>query len=373
MSIAYNTVTVEIDLSRIVNNYKLLNAASGRVIPVIKADAYGHGLTQVAQALNAEGADTFAVGTVEEAVSLRAAGHAHRVISLLGPVDDADYQALWSAGIVPFLHSFEQLEALAAHQKGQDEVLPVALKFDTGMSRLGFTLEDVPALADRLAGMGNVRLEMVSSHLATADEPLSLDYVRPQGRTFAAIRQALNDRGLAHTANIANSAAILAHPELHLDAQRAGIALYGCNPFIGTALESAGAGLAPGMSVRTRVLSVHPLAQGRSISYGRTFTAPRDMRVAIIAAGYADAYSRGLSGKAEMCLHGRRAPILGRVCMQMCAVDVTAIPEAKAGDQVWLLGGEGPGRVSPEDLAGWWGTITYEVFCMLGLNRREYV
>ena len=372
MSILYNKVTAVIELANIIHNYRLLQAASGAVVPVVKADAYGHGLAQVAHALSNEGADTFAVGTVEEAVALRATGQAHRVIALLGPVEDSEYRALWDAGVIGFLHSFTQLDKLDEHQEARSEVLPVALKFDTGMRRLGFTLADVPAVAARLKAMRNVRLEMISSHLATADEPQSLDYLLAQAEEFAAIRRALRDQGLTPTANIANSAAILGHPELHLDNQRAGIALYGANPFYGTSKEELGRELRPAMSVKTKVLSVHPLKAGQSISYGCTYTASQDMTVAIVAAGYADAYSRGLSSTAEMCLRGKRAKVLGRVCMQMCAVDVSEIPGAAPGDDIWLLGGEGQGRVTPEDLAGWWGTITYEVFCMLGLNKREY-
>jgi alanine racemase len=373
MTIPYNKVTAVIELANIVHNYHVLQKASGAVIPVIKADAYGHGLSQVAQALNAEGADTFAVGTVEEAVALRASGQAHRVIALLGPVEDHEYRALWSAGVVAFFHSFDQLDRLAAFQKEQDEVLPIALKFDTGMRRLGFTLVDVPAVAARIKAMRNVRLEYVSSHLATADEPEALAYVNEQAEEFAAIRRQLVAHGLPHKANIANSAGILGHPDLHLDNQRAGIALYGCSPFHGTSRDDLGRDLKPAMSVKTKILSVHPLKAGQTISYGCTFKAQQDMQVAIVAAGYADAYSRGLTGKAQMCLKDRRVPVLGRVCMQMCAVDVTGVGGVRAGDEIWLLGGEGEGRVTPEDLAGWWGTITYEVFCLLGLNKREYV
>lgn len=373
MSIPYNKVTAVIELANIVHNFHLLNAVSGGVVPVIKADAYGHGLTQVAQVLSAEGAETFAVGTVEEAVALRASGHARRVIALLGPVDRSECKALWSSGVIAFLHCFEQLDMLAEVEADMDEAVSVALKFDTGMRRLGFTLADVPAVAARLKAMRNVRVEFVSSHLATADEPAAQACVDAQAADFAAIRQALAAEGLTPAANIANSAAILGHPALYLDNQRAGIALYGCNPFHGTPREQAGQGLKPAMSVKTKILSVHPLKKGQSISYGCTYVADRDMAVAIVAAGYADAYSRGLSGKAWMCLKGRRVPLLGRVCMQMCAVDVSAVEGVRPGDDIWLLGGEGEGRVTPEDLAGWWGTITYEVFCLLGLNKREYV
>ena len=373
MSIPFNTVTAVIEPANIVHNYRLLNKIAGAVIPVVKADAYGHGLMQVAKALALAGAETFAVGTVAEAVALRASGHAKRIISLLGPVWDHEYDQLFEADIIPFVHNFTLLKRLEHIHADKEKVLSIALKFDTGMRRLGFTLADVPQLAQTLRALKNVRLWMIASHLATADEPQSLEYVREQEAMFAAIRKAFADEGLKPKACLANSAAILAHPDLHLDYQRGGIALYGCNPFHGTPLENAGQGLKPAMSVKTAVLSVHPLKAGQSISYGRTYTAQKDMTVAIAAVGYADAYSRGLSGKAQMCLRGRRARVLGRVCMQMTAVDVTDIPDAAPGDDIWLLGGEGEAAITPEELAGWWGTITYEVFCLLGLNKREYI
>jgi alanine racemase len=373
MAIAYNKVAAVIELANIVHNYKMLNAAGGNAVPVIKADAYGHGLHQTARALSAEGVHTFAVGTVEEAAALRASGLARNVISLLGPVEEGDYGALWDARIIPFIHCFQQLDALAERQKGQDGPLEVALKFDTGMRRLGFAPGDAPLVAERIAAMENVRLAYVSSHLATADEPEAEAYVAAQAREFEAVRREFSNRGMAHKANIANSAAILAHPALHLDMQRAGIAMYGANPFHGTGRAELGRGLRPAMSVKTKILSVHPLKAGQSVSYGRVYTADKDMTVAVVAAGYADAYSRGLTGKAQVCVNGRRARVLGRVCMQMTAVDVTDIAGVAPGGDAWLLGGEGRGRITPEELAGWWGSITYEVFCLLGLNKREYV
>ena len=393
MSIPHNLVTAVIRPADIVHNYHVLNALSGAVIPVVKADAYGHGLFQVTNALADEGVTTFAVGTVSEARALREGGRAKKIIALLGPATDNDYELLWAADVIPFIHTFDQLDrlervradALAARaagspegshggvRAGEREMLSIALKFDTGMRRLGFSPQDVPLLAGKLRQMKRVRLWMIASHLATADEPRSVEYVREQEAEFAAIRKAFAQEGFAPKACLANSAAILAYPGVHLDYQRGGIALYGCDPFYGTTMRDAGLGLKPAMSVKTTLLSVHPLKAGQSISYGRTYTAPKDMTVAIAAVGYADAYSRSLSGKARMCLRGRRAPVLGRVCMQMTAVDVTDIPGSAPGDDIWLLGGDGPGAVTPEELAGWWGTITYEVFCLLGLNKREYV
>jgi alanine racemase len=242
------------------------------------------------------------------------------------------------------------------------------------MGRLGFGVDDLPRLLDRLSEAPLVRPVMVSSHLATADQPESVDYLMGQAERFAFILSSLTKVGYTLEANLANSAGILGHPSVHHQSQRAGIALYGANPFVGSAWEHLGRGLTPAMTVRTRIVSVHSLPQGCSISYGCTYTADRDMRVAIVAVGYADAYSRALTGRsAQMLVAGRRAPVVGRVCMQLTACDVTDIPDARPGEWATLLGGDGPLAISPEELASWWGTISYEVFCLLGLNRRVYI
>lgn len=378
MSILYNKLEVRIRLAAIRANYRLLRGHGTRVIGVIKADAYGHGLREVAQALHQEGCDTFAIGSVEEGAALRqylkGAGISARIISLLGPVDPEDYPLLWQYEILPFIGSFRQLEAVAGQAARLGKLLPVALKFDTGMARLGFVQEDIPHLLERLREAPLVRPVMASSHLATGDDPEAVAYVMGQAQRFETMLTALDQAGYALEANLANSAGILAHQQLHHQSQRAGIALYGANPFAGTAWEHLGRGLVPAMEVRTKIVAVHALQKGQSISYGCTYTAERDMRVAIVAAGYADAYSRGLTGRgAQMLIGGRRVPQIGRVCMQLCAADVTDAPDARPGDWAVLLGGAGPLAITPEELASWWGSITYEVFCLLGMNRRVYV
>lgn len=378
MSILYNKFEVRVRLAAIRANYRLLCGHGGRVIGVIKADAYGHGLNEVARALAQEGCDTFAIGSVEEGAALRqylrGAGINARILSLLGPVDSEDYPLLWEHEIIPFVGSFRQLETLAGQAARVGKALPVSLKFDTGMARLGFTFPDLPRLVERLREAPLVRPVMASSHLATADDPDAVNYVMAQAGRFEEIIASLTQAGFPVEANLANSAGILAHQKLHHQSQRGGIALYGANPFAGTAWEHLGKGLSPAMEVRTKIVSVHPLKKGQCISYGCTYTAERDMTVAIVAAGYADAYSRGLTGKgAQMLIAGHRVPQIGRVCMQLCACDVSDVPDVRPGDWAVLLGGTGPLAISAEELASWWGTISYEVFCLLGMNRRVYV
>lgn len=377
MTILYNKLRVRVDLDAIRDNYRLLNAKCGNAFAVVKADAYGHGLIRVAEALAEAGARTFAVGTVEEGAFLRKSGCTGRIVSLLGPLDAEDYAALGPQRVIPFVGNWDQLAKVAEASEKAEQPLEISLKFDTGMARLGFRLPDVPRLLSTLAEAPRVRPIMASSHLATADEPGNWDFVKEQADIFQAALDALRAGGVEVEGNIANTAAILAHSALHHHGQRAGIGIYGCNPLAGTSHEALGAGLRPAMEATAPVLEVHSLSKGRSVSYGRTWRAERDSVVAIVGAGYADAYSRGLSNHGGMCLHGARVPIAGRVCMQLTAVDVTDLTasgrEVRVGDRAFLLGGEGPGRISPEELASWCGTITYEVFCLLGLNRREYV
>ena len=370
MTIAYNKIAVRVRLGALRRNFEILRRMAPAAMPVIKSDAYGHGLLPVARTLEAAGTDAFAAGTVGECAQLRDGGIPGRIVALLGATDAADAECCVARSIVPAVYSADQLELLAGRAAPGQQV-DIALKFDTGMARLGFTEADLPALLDRLHARPMLRPVLVMSHLAVSDDPSRSDFTRQQGEAFGRILAGVRAEWPAVHGSLANSAALLAHPELHFDVQRPGIALYGANPLRGTAQEHLGDGLQPAMDVAAPILQVHPLPAGRSISYGRTFTAPRDMTVAIVATGYADAYSRGLSGKGAMTVHGRRVPILGRVCMQMTAVDVTDVPGVAAGEDAYLLGGPGE-ALTPDELADLWGTISYEVLCLLGMNPRTH-
>lgn len=373
MSIWYNHVRARIRLQALVDNFNLIRTRAANPAPVIKSDAYGHGLREAAEVLFAAGARTMAAGTVGEAAVLKDTVPEAEVISLLGPIAAADYGCVCERDIIAFVGSTEQLLLLEEAGKRAGTTVRVALKFDTGMARLGFGAEEASGVADTLDGLEYVRAGLVCSHLATADDPGQVEYVREQGERFVHIMHSLHARGLDVRASLANSGAIFGHPALHHDLQRPGIALYGGNPFHGTAWEAQGQGLRQAMDVSTRLVQVRTIPAGQSVSYGRTFTASAEMRIGVVAAGYADNYSRGLSSKAQMLINGKRVPVLGRVCMQLTAVDLSSAPEAMVGDEVFLLGGEGPCAISADELAAWWGTITYEVFCLLGQNPREYI
>jgi alanine racemase len=373
MSIDYNLCETRIRLSRVIENLEKIRAGRN-AWPVVKADAYGHGLKEVSELFGSRGYGTLCVGTVGEAAQLRAYGCPGRIVSLLGPVEARDFDLAAEHDVLSFVYEASQIKALSTKGLKTGKRLPVCVKIDSGMSRLGFLPSNLRELLDALALAPGVKVVAAASHLSSADDPAEREFTLAQAASFKETLDELAAAGHGPLeATLANSAASLAYPDMALDAVRPGIGIYGANPFHGTELEHLGEGLSPAMEVLTRVASVKDLPEGASISYGRTFVAPRDMRVAVVAAGYADAFSRSLTGKGEILIRARRAPILGRVCMQLSVVDVTHIPEAKPGDEAWLLGGPGPDAITPEELAGWWGTIPYEVFCMLGLNKKSYL
>ena len=381
--------TVVVHLDRLQRNWALLAAgAPGQsgssawpaLMPVVKADAYGHGLLPVVRSLFARGARAFALGSVKEAVHLARAFPAlrrdgARLVSLLGVQAWQDVRLALGHGVVPLVHRAEQIDLLASHIPAGDKV-PIAVKVDTGMSRLGFRQEDIPALLERLCAAGTLLPTLLVSHLSSADEPQAESATRAQVTKFASMFEAFKALWPEISPSLANSAGCLLGDSLLSclpgNVARPGFALYGGNPFAGTSMEAAGKGFTPVMEAHAPILELRHISAGTQVSYGGTFTAPRPMRIAVLGAGYSDGLSRMLSGRGAVCIRGQRAPVLGRVCMQMVMVDVSDIPRAAIGDSAYILGGEGAGAVTPERLAAAWGTIPYEVFCLFGKNKRKY-
>lgn len=344
------------------------------LMPVVKADAYGHGAIPAARALVRAGATALCSGSVEEAVALReglgAEGRKTRIVSLLGLISTGDARLAERHDVIPVLHCFEQLEFL------EGRALRVAVKCDSGMTRLGFSEEELPELAARLRAVPAVRPVLLLSHLASADMVDDGGVMSAQTTAFARMSKGFRELWPDMALSLGNSAGTFRYGEIcrsigpHVC--RPGLALYGGNPFFGTSLEARGVGMLPAMEVHAPILTVRDAPVGRGIGYAHSCVIETPTRVAVVAAGYADGFSRGLSGKGEMCVNGRRAPILGRVSMQMTAVDVTAIPGTKPGDRAWLMGGPAPNAVTVEELAAAWGTIPYEVLCLMGGNVRHY-
>lgn len=342
------------------------------LMPVIKSDAYGHGLVPVARVLAEEGVTHMAVGFAAEGLRLRQEGIGAALIALMGATSAEELQQAATRRITLAVHSFASLQRVAACAT-PDTPLPIAIKCDTGMSRLGFIPEDLPALLEQLRATPALEPVLAFSHLSCADMPEVVDYSTRQMDRFAAMTASLSEAFPTLRRSLANSAAALALSQARHDLIRPGLALYGCNPFRKTVLETCGKRLEPAMSVSATVLHVREIAPGTSVSYGRLFTAVRPTRLAVISAGYADGYARALTNRAEVCIHGQRVPLRGRICMGMCMADITdlATPVCE-GDQAWLMGGPGDTPVTADELADLLGTIPYEVLCQLGKNPRSY-
>ncbi|MDR2055359.1 MAG: alanine racemase [Desulfovibrio sp.] len=363
-----------IDLAALQRNFVRLGEPAS-LMPVIKNDAYGHGLLPVARALAAAGARRFAVGTPGEGAALRQAGIKQEIVPLLGGMTLEDWRSAAAHSLLPLLADGEDLKKAPACS-WHDRVLRVGIKFETGMNRLGFRRQDIPDLAEYLRARPCLEPVLALSHLACADMPEENAYSQSQIRAFTAVCESLRAVWPSVERSLANSAGLLGLPESRFDVSRPGIALYGGNPFAGGRWERLGAGLEWGMSVSAPVIGVRRLRTGQSVSYGRAFTAPADMTLAVIAAGYATGVARALSGRMEVLVHGRRVPQVGRVCMGMLMADVTGLPQTRPADTAWLLGGPAEPGVSPvtaQETADRLGTIPYEILCRMGaMNTRVY-
>ncbi len=321
------------------------------MLAVIKANAYGHGLVTVAEALSE--ADAFAVARVEEAVALRDAGCASRIVLLEGVRDAGELEAAARHTLEPFVHQDWQLALLEAWRGPQ--IFRVWLKIDSGMHRLGFAPADVPAAAARLAACRYVAQPFaLATHLADADRP-----ERPESRSqieeFAAATA-----DLAGERSIANSAGLIAWPAARADWVRPGIMLYGISPFA----DKSGAelGLLPVMTFETRIIALRNVAAGDRVGYGGAWTASRASRIAVAAVGYGDGYPRAAGNGTPVSVSGTAAVVAGRPSMEMLTIDVTGIPGIAVGDRVELWGREVP----VERVAAAAGTIAYELTCRVG-------
>lgn len=323
-------------------------APHSRVMAVIKADAYGHGLLRAAEGL--AGAEGFALLELDAAVRLREAGYRQTILLLEGFFDVDELGWIEQYHLSTVVHHPEQLAMLgAARRHGK---LDVFLKLNTGMNRLGFTLEEFPAALERLKSNPAVRQITLMTHFACADEPDRNDSIAAQLQRF---NQAAGGRYMPRS--LANSAAVLRFPETHADWVRPGIMLYGSSPLTHTTAEQLG--LQPAMTVSSKIISVQTLSPSDGVGYGHTFRADRSMRVGIVAGGYADGYPRHAPTGTPVLVQGRRTRVVGRISMDMLHVDLSEIEDAGVGSLVTLWG-----RGMPVDeVAQAAGTLGYELLC----------
>lgn len=354
-----------IDAEAIRRNMEILRGATpkdARIMAVVKADGYGHGAETVSRAALRGGADMLAVASVEEGTELRSAGIDADIL-VLGAVTAADVTEGVRSGLIQTVCSEEMVKLCAGAAREAGREARVHLKVDTGMGRIGVrTEEERDAVLRALKEYPAVKLCGAFTHFSDADgDEDGMAYTEEQFHRFLALTK---DLGVMR--HCANSAAIHRRPDMALDMVRAGISLYGYPP-VKTSLP-----LTPCMRWTAKISYIKELEEGACISYGRTYRTERRMRVATITCGYGDGYHRAASGRAEVLIRGKRARILGRICMDQMMADVTDIPEARPEDGVVLMGTDGEEAITAEDIAAWSGTISYEVLLSAG-SRVERV
>lgn len=361
----------DISLDDLEYNYHSIRSrlpSGTRFLGVMKADAYGHGAVPVSRALADLGAEYLAVSNLEEAVQLRR-GEIRLPILILGYTPPEYAENMIYLDITQEVHSLDYAKELDASLAGTNYILNVHLKLDTGMTRIGFFAYDNERTLDELkqvAALPHLRIEGVFMHFCVADSTAEEDvtFTRLQFRRFTDMLSAMEGVGIRpEIRHCCNSGATILYPEYALDMVRPGIITYGNAP--SAELEGA-ISLRPMMSLHSMIAQVRTVPAGTDISYGRLYRTKEATRVAVLPIGYADGLSRLLTGKASFYLHGAMVPVIGRICMDMCMLDVSAVPDAKPGDIVTIFGYDEDGTLVPcERLASAQGTINYELLCQI--------
>ncbi len=367
---------VEIDCAALRHNFKVLKKNAVEILPVIKADAYGHGMIAVAEVLDGLGTKIFGVSDVVEGMELRRHGFKNDILLLESPLP-AFVADIVTCGLTPSVCTLELASSLNKEAGDRGQKVKVHIKVDTGMGRLGVWHLEAVEFIRLVDSFPNLIVDGIFTHFPLADSDPK--YTQQQLHHFANL---LNDLGdlkqqirYFHAANsmglsAGSVAGLSAYQNSLLNMARPGLMLYGLYPCEDLRKKIK---LKPVMSVKTRVLYVKILKKGRGVSYGHTYVAKKDRKVATLAIGYSDGYFRCLSNKSSVLIHGQRCPVLGNVTMDQIIVDVTAVKKVKAGDIAVILGRNKKKEISAEELGAFAGTINYEIVCNLG-NRleREY-
>lgn len=365
---------VEVDPAALEHNYRLMSTRNGNDSPVmamVKSDGYGHGLECSAKAFSRAGCSDFGVAEIGEAIALREMGLTGAIYVLLGfPHDQAEF--LFTHRLTPLIYSGADLRFLNGLAASRNEQIAIYLKFDCGMGRLGFDPEAAGLVLELVKGLKNLEIVGIMSHYPCSDDRASNNSVEVF-RLFSDVADTFGDYPDL-VRSICNSGGTLYFPQSRGGMARAGIALYGYYPDgqPGREVES-GDLLQPAMKFSSRVLQVKDVRKGHGIGYGHTYTAERDMQLAVLPVGYSNGYFRSMSNRAEVLIRGQRAPVCGRICMNLCMVDITSISEVQPGDEVVLLGSQGAGAISGDDIGNWSGTISYEVLCSIGNNNQRFI
>ena len=373
---------IEINLEALRHNYRQLKKkipTGVKTLSVVKSNAYGHGAQRIARILQDEGADYFGAGTVDEGIELREAGIKRPILILLGLVED-HLESLLRYQLTPVIYDLKTAEVFQSELERTKRKLPIHLKVDTGMTRLGISTKQVGEVLDALKKMPSLELAGLMTHLADATNQ---EFTARQIKAFDEARREFSLR-FPHTKllHFANSQAVIDGNIAPVPSStggtgksrdrdndiewmaRLGIALYGSYPTDKKAIAK-GVELKPVLHWKTHVIAVKKVPAKTAVSYGRTFVTKKESVIGVIPVGYADGYPRILSNKTEVLLRGKRVPVVGTICMDMMMVDITSLPGIKTGEEVVLIGKQGKEEILAEELAKSAGTIPYEIFCRI--------
>ena len=359
------TVWAEVDLDAIAYNVQNIKKIIGNkeIIAVVKADGYGHGAIDIVPVLLENGINKLAVAVLTEAIELRNS-NVKVPIMILGYTDLTYAEDIIKYDIEQTVYDLEYAKELSRVALILNKKAKIHIALDTGMGRIGFIPnEESIRQVKEIADLEGINLEGIFTHFSTSDET-NKDYTLEQLKKFQNFNERLKEIGVnIPLKHCSNSGAIIDLPETYLDAVRAGIIIYGYYP--SEEVNKERLPLKPALTLKTKVVHIKELEEGNYISYGRTFKTERKSIIATLPIGYADGYSRLLSGKVNVIINGKYSNVVGRICMDQCMVDVTDIGNVKVGDEVILLGEEGNLRFNADDIAEVLGTINYEVICML--------
>lgn len=366
---------VIVDLRAVSHNYNAMESkvkAGVKLLAMVKGDAYGHGMVEVARALYASGCRYFGVAEIGEGVKLRQASLRGKIFVMVGTSSD-NYSHYFTHGLTPVIYGPEGLELLAKEAQRIGQKIGVHLKVDTGMCRLGCKPGEAKDLYLKIHEHPQLYPAGIMSHLPCSDEYESAQTHESLEIFIQTVKGAQDGHGII--SHIANSGGVLNFPRTQIDMVRPGISLYGYYPDGGAGrIREKRAQLLPAMTYRSEVLQIKNVAIGTGVSYGHTYVTKRQTRLAVIPVGYEDGYPRNLSNCGEVLIGGQRAKIRGRVCMNLCMVDITDIGNVEVGDEVVLMGTQGSQTITADDIAALSGTISYEVLCMIGNNNeRSYI
>jgi len=363
----------EIDLDILAENMReirRITSPKAEIMGVVKADAYGHGAIQTSKVLLENGATRLAVSMLDEAIELRNNGISAPIL-MLNQADPRRISEIISYDLTTTVYSEDFARAISAQAGKSGTSAKIHIKLDTGMGRIGYQtgLDSVEEIL-RIAGLPGIEVEGLFTHFATSDEP-DYSYVELQFSRFMKMVEILEKRGLSvPIKHVCNSAAILRFPEMHLDMVRAGLILYGMWPK-GCPPPYMPLELRPAMTLKSSIIHVKGMPAGQSVSYGRNFITKRESMIATVPIGYADGYSRRLSNRADVLLKGRRARVVGSICMDMCMIDVTDFETSpEVSDEVVLFGtqisGEKKYSLPVDEISDLLDTINYEITCLVG-------